>query len=152
MVFVRRALRPDLDAAARLFSGYLAFYGRSHSAEAARAFVADRLAAGDSLVYLAFDGDDHGTAVGIAQIYPTFSSLSLAPAWVLNDLFVDPKARGTGAGRELLRTVAREAAEAGAAYVALETADDNVPAQRLYEAEGFVRETGFRHYARSTRP
>jgi ribosomal protein S18 acetylase RimI-like enzyme len=149
MVVVRRAHPDDVAAAAALFSGYLAFYERDHSVAAARSFVSDRLAAGDSLIYLAFDGD---TPVGLAQVYPTFSSLSLAPAWVLNDLFVDPQARGTGAGRALLRTVCRDAADADAAYVGLETADDNLTAQRLYESEGFVRETGFRHYVRPTGP
>jgi ribosomal protein S18 acetylase RimI-like enzyme len=83
-------------------------------------------------------------------VYPTFSSLSLARSWVLNDLFVDPTARGTGAGRALLRVVNASAAQAGAAYVALETAEDNHRAQGLYEVEGFTAETGYRHYTRPT--
>ena len=69
-----------------------------------------------------------------------FSSLSLRPAWVLNDLYVAPSGRRTGAGRALLREVLRRAREAGVSGVQLETAYDNTVAQGLYEAEGFVRE------------
>ncbi|MET4095796.1 GNAT family N-acetyltransferase [Arthrobacter sp. UYCu712] len=134
-------------AALKLFQGYLSFYSQDHSSEAGRQFVQDRLTAGDSLIYLAF-ADEY--PVGVAQVYPTFSSLSLARSWVLNDLFVDSAARGSGVGRALLRTITAEAAAAGAVNVALETAGDNSRAQGLYESEGFVAETDFRHYSRPT--
>lgn len=147
MVSIRRALVTDLADATRLFEGYLHFYERDHPREAVQGFISDRLTAQDSLIFLAFQD---GTAVGIAQVYPSFSSLSLSPSWVLNDLFVLPEARGTGAGRHLLQRVCAEAGEAGAAYVALETAEDNTRAQRLYQSEGFTQETGFRHYSRAT--
>lgn len=147
MVTIHRATAAHLPEATRLFEGYLAFYERSAPSGAAGAFLARRLEEGNSVTFLAYEDDE---AVGFAQVYPTFSSLSLTKAWVLNDLFVAPSARGTGAGRALLRAVVAEASEAGAAYVALETAYDNVRAQGLYESEGFEPEAGFRHYARST--
>ncbi|MFE2327576.1 GNAT family N-acetyltransferase, partial [Streptomyces sp. NPDC059385] len=78
--------------------------------------------------------------VGFAQVYRAFSSLSMDTAWILNDLYVAPEGRRTGAGRALLREVLRRAREAGVTGVQLETAYDNTVAQGLYEAEGFVRE------------
>lgn len=69
-----------------------------------------------------------------------FSSLAMKPAWLLGDLYVAPAGRRTGAGRALLREVLRRAREAGVSGVQLETAYDNLVAQGLYEAEGFVRE------------
>lgn len=129
----------DIETAAALFRGYLDFYEVDPGdPDAPRAFLAERIAKDESLVLLA-EVPDAGT-VGFAQVYRTFSSLSLRPAWVLNDLYVAPSGRRTGAGRALLREVVRRAAEAGVSGVQLETAYDNVVAQGLYEAEGFVRE------------
>ncbi|MFJ8161627.1 GNAT family N-acetyltransferase [Streptomyces sp. NPDC096136] len=141
---VRVAGEADLDVAAELFRGYLDFYevdvedpGRP------REFLAERIAKDESLVLLA-EVAGAGT-VGFAQVYRTFSSLTLRPAWVLNDLYVAPSGRRTGAGRALLREVLERAREAGVAGVQLETAYDNHVAQGLYESEGFVRE-GFHLY------
>lgn len=143
-VAVRTAGEADLDLAAELFRGYLEFYEVDvKDAERPRAFLAERLAKDESLVLLA-DVPGAGT-VGFAQVYRTFSSLSMRPVWVLGDLYVAPSGRRTGAGRALLHEVLRRAREAGVAGVQLETAYDNTVAQGLYEAEGFVRE-GFHVY------
>ncbi|WP_327362027.1 GNAT family N-acetyltransferase [Streptomyces sp. NBC_01296] len=129
----------DVDVAAALFRGYLDFYEvKVEDPDRPRAFLAQRIRAGESLVLLA-DVPGAGT-VGFAQVYRTFSSLALRPVWILSDLYVDPSGRRTGAGRALLRDVLRRAREAGAAGVQLETAYDNRVAQSLYEAEGFERD------------
>ncbi|MBT2456346.1 GNAT family N-acetyltransferase [Streptomyces sp. ISL-86] len=138
-VVLRAAGEGDIEAAAALFRGYLDFYGVAvDDPDRPRAFLADRIRGGESLVLLA-DVPEAGT-VGFAQVYRTFSSLSMQPAWILNDLYVAPSGRRTGAGRALLREVLRRAGEAGVAGVQLETAYDNHIAQGLYESEGFERE------------
>jgi len=142
--FVRPSTAADLDDVARLFRGYLEFYGRPADPAATREFLAARLGDGDSVVLVAEVG---GTVVGFAQCYPTWSSLSLARAWVLNDLFVDPAGRGSGAGRALVRGVLAAARDAGAVSVSLETAATNRAAQALYVAEGFTRDDEFWAYS-----
>ncbi|MFJ6758959.1 GNAT family N-acetyltransferase [Streptomyces sp. NPDC091273] len=138
-VAVRAAGEADLDTAAALFRGYLDFYEVDlEDPDGPRAFLAERIAKDESLVLLA-EVPGLGT-VGFAQVYRAFSSLTLSTAWVLNDLYVAPVGRRTGAGRALLREVLRRAREAGVSGVQLETAYDNTVAQGLYEAEGFVRE------------
>ncbi|WP_183066623.1 GNAT family N-acetyltransferase [Streptomyces sp. gCLA4] len=138
-VVVRVAGAADVEAAAALFRGNLDFYEvEVGDPDAPRAFLAERIAKDESLVLLA-DAPGSGT-VGFAQVYRAFSSLSLTTAWILNDLYVAPSGRRTGAGRALLREVLRRAREAGVSCVQLETAYDNTVAQGLYEAEGFVRE------------
>ena len=140
---VRRASLAELDAATHLFEGYQAFYGREHPEGAVRAFLAKRLERGDSVVLLAWRD---GEAVGFAQLYPSFASLSLAPSWILNDLFVAPAARGGGVARALMNSV-RQAAEAnGAAEVFLQTANDNAPARALYESLGYARDAHYLVY------
>ncbi len=143
---VRRATEHDLPVVVELFTGYLSFYEIAAPAERVSAFLADRLRRGDSVLLLA---EADGSAVGFAQVFPTLSSLDLAPLWTLADLFVVPAARGTGVGRTLLRAVCDRATAAGAASVALETAHTNVAAQALYESEGFDRDTVYRVYSRS---
>ncbi|MFE6906903.1 GNAT family N-acetyltransferase [Streptomyces erythrochromogenes] len=138
-VAVRVAGEADVETAAALFRGYLDFYEVDVAdPDGPRAFLAERIAKDESLVLLA-DVPGSGT-VGFAQVYRAFSSLTLSTAWILNDLYVAPAGRRTGAGRALLREVLRRARAAGVAGVQLETAYDNTVAQGLYEAEGFVRE------------
>ena len=134
-VRVRRATVRDVDALAPLFRGYRAFYGQEPGGEAA--FLAARLEAGESRVWVA-EADDPATAVGWVQVYPTFSSVRLRPAWVLNDLFVAPEWRGRGVAGALMQAAEDEARDAGVAYVELETAPDNVAARSLYEARGWT--------------
>ncbi|RSS53625.1 GNAT family N-acetyltransferase [Streptomyces sp. WAC07061] len=137
---LRVAGEADLDTAAELFRGYLDFYEVKVQDDGAPGeFLAERIAKGESLVLLADAPGIPGT-VGFAQVYQAFSSLTLRTAWILNDLYVAPAGRRTGAGRALLREVLRRAREAGVAGVQLETAYDNLVAQGLYESEGFVRE------------
>lgn len=143
-VVVRAAGEADLDVAAELFRGYLDFYDVApEDPGRPREFLAERIAKDESLVLLA-DVEGAGT-VGFAQVYRGFSSLALRPAWVLNDLYVTPSGRRTGAGRALLREVLERARRAGVSGVQLETAYDNQVAQGLYESEGFERE-GFHVY------
>ncbi|MFC9294420.1 GNAT family N-acetyltransferase [Streptomyces sp. NPDC057011] len=138
-VAVRTAGEADLDVAAELFRGYLDFYEVDvEDPQGPCAFLAERIRKDESLVLLA-EVPGAGT-VGFAQVYRAFSSLTLSTAWILNDLYVAPSGRRTGAGRALLREVLRRAREAGVSGVQLETAYDNRVAQGLYEAEGFVRE------------
>jgi ribosomal protein S18 acetylase RimI-like enzyme len=141
---VRRAQAADLDAAARLFSGYLRFYNKDVPPAQARAFVAERLAKQDSVFLLAELAD--GGTIGFTQLYPAFASLSLAPSWILNDLYVDPAARGHGAGEALMQAARALAIGNGAAELMLQTARDNVVAQRLYERLGWKRDDEFLVY------
>jgi GNAT superfamily N-acetyltransferase len=142
-VAIRRAGSADLDAAVRLFSGYLRFYEKAVVDAAVRDFIAQRLARLDSVFYLA---EIDGEPVGFTQLYPAFASLSLAPSWILNDLYVDPSARGRGVGEALMAAARELAISTGAAELMLQTARTNATAQRLYEKLGWVRDDEFLVY------
>ena len=66
--------------------------------------------------------------------------------WFLNDLFVDPNARRSGTGRQLMKAAAEFALNSGAARLELATAKDNLPAKTLYESEGYRMDEQFDHY------
>jgi ribosomal protein S18 acetylase RimI-like enzyme len=139
---IARASAEDASEVAPLFDAYRQFYREPPDPEGSLAFLAERLARGESVVFLA---RERGTAVGFVQLYPTFSSTRGRRLWVLNDLFVVPSARGRGVGARLLERAKELARASKAVGVTLETAVDN-PAQRLYESLGWKRDREFLHY------
>ena len=141
-VRIERAQLEDLDALVPLFAAYRRFYGRDDDPRA-RPFLATRLARDESVVFLAWLA---GEAVGFTQLYPCFASVSLGRMFVLYDLFVTPPARRCGTGAALLRAAVRYAGEQGAVELMLQTATGNLPAQCLYEREGWVRDDEFYVY------
>jgi GNAT superfamily N-acetyltransferase len=140
---IRAALPADLDVVVPLFDAYRVFYRAPSDPGAARRFLGDRLAAGDSRIFLAFRD---GKAVGFTQLYPSFSSLSMRRLWILNDLFVAPEARRAGAGRALMAAADAFARADGAKGLALATQNGNATAQALYAKMGYRRDEEFRHY------
>ncbi len=144
-ITVARAALDDLDALAPLFDAYRVFYGRASDRALARAFLQERLQRDESVIFIACGVA--GDALGFTQLYPSFSSVSARRIWVLNDLFVAPAVRRGGVARALMERARAFAAETGALRLVLETAEDNRPAQALYEWLGYARESGTRHYS-----
>lgn len=138
-----QATRNDLDALTELFDLYRIFYQQTSDLDGARAFLNDRLNNEESVVFMAFDDNN---PIGFVQLYPSFSSVSMKPTWVLNDLYVKETGRGKGFGEKLIRAAIAFAEEAGAKGVLLETAQDNVTAQRLYEKIGFAKESNYIYF------
>ncbi|MFZ0139834.1 MAG: GNAT family N-acetyltransferase [Aeromicrobium sp.] len=133
----------DVDAAAPLFAAYREFYGEPHDLEASSAFLTERLERDESVLLLARDGD---RCVGLVQVYPAFSLTVLAPIWILNDLYVDDGARGSGVVDQLLTATAELAKEAGCVAIELATQHSNTRAQAVYARHGYVLDEEFRHY------
>ena len=146
-VRLRRATTADVGLVAPLFALYREFYEQPYDEQVAAAFLRERLERRESVVLLA--EEEHSGAVGFVQLYPGFSSVSVAPAWTLGDLYVAPGSRGTGVASLLLEGAEVLAREAGATSLILETAHDNHVAQRLYERHGYRVEDHYRHYEKA---
>ena len=145
---VTRAEIADVGEAAPLFAAYREFYGEPHDIEASTTFLTERIERGESILMLA---RDDGRCVGLVQVYPAFSSTALAPIWILNDLFVDEAARGSGVVDQLLTTTAALAQEAGCVAIELATQHTNTRAQAVYARHGYVVDEEFRHYEKPLR-
>jgi GNAT superfamily N-acetyltransferase len=141
-VNIERAELRHIDEIAPLFDAYRRFYGCADDPRA-RSFLIERLARHESVVFVA---RLQGAAIGFTQLYPCFASVSLARMFVLYDLFVAPQARRHGAAAALLRAGVDYAAGEGASQLMLQTGIANLPAQRLYEREGWVRDNDFYVY------
>ena len=144
MTSIRRATLADLDAIAPLFDAYRGFYGQASDPGRARDWLHERMQRNESVVLVAEDAA--GVAVGFSQLYPMFSSVRTARTWILNDLFVAPEARGGGAARALMLAARQLGEDTGAAELFLQTAHDNLAAQRLCESLGWTLDEQFRVY------
>ncbi|MGH9584498.1 MAG: GNAT family N-acetyltransferase [Bryobacteraceae bacterium] len=90
--------------------------------------------------------------MGFKHLFPSFSSLSAARIFILNDLFVRPEARRTGVASSLLTAAASFGRAAGAVRLTLSTEVTNEAAQALYETEGWTRQTDFYVYTLNLAP
>ena len=138
MITVRQATIDDVDLIAPLFNEYRVFYQQVSNVEAAKKFLQERLMRNESVIFLALDENE---AVGFTQLYPVFSSVSMRKAWLLNDLFVHASARGKGAGSLLLEAAKQLGRETDSKFLMLQTQNDNHGAQKLYDTNGWKRQT-----------
>ena len=139
-ITIRQAVLSDLEALAPLLDSYRQFYGRASDTHAAREFLLARFNHGESVLFIALEG---GNPVGFTQLYPSFSSVSLARTFVLNDLFVIERARKKGLGSKLMSAAVEFAGTLGAVRVSLSTATTNETAQALYQSAGWKRDEQF---------
>jgi len=139
-ISTRLADAGDLQAVAALFDGYRQFYGNAPDIEGATAFIAARFRSGDSVIIVAESG---GQVVGFTQLYPSFTSVGMAPIMILNDLFVAQERRGAGVAEALLEAAGDFARQGGAVRLSLSTQIENQPAQALYEKTGWTRDEQF---------
>lgn len=142
-MFIQRATITELEPMTELFDLYRRFYQQESDLEGAKQFLRERISKDQSVAFISFEGDE---PLGFVQLYPSFSSVSMKPSWILNDLYVKKETRGRGIGENLLQTAIQFAAETGAKGLFLETANDNENAQRLYEKIGFKKEANYFYY------
>jgi ribosomal protein S18 acetylase RimI-like enzyme len=140
MITIRKAALQDLDELTILFDAYRTFYKQPGNPEAAKEFLKERLLHNESVILLAFNASQ---VIGFTQLYPIFSSVSLKKAWLLNDLYVHPAARRSGAAEALLNSARDHGIATCAKWLLLETARDNFPAQSLYTKNGWIRTEDF---------
>jgi len=158
---IRQADLADLQEVGRLFNEYRMFYNQNANIEAACQYIKERMERHESVILVAKTDveSDHRTdesndkplsnglnCTGFVQLYPSFSSVSMGPIWVLNDLFVHPDYRQQGIARKLLQATKRLASERGVLRISLSTAISNKQAQALYESEGYAQDTKFMYY------
>jgi GNAT superfamily N-acetyltransferase len=119
-----------------LFDAYRQFYKQVADLNGAKIFLSERINNNESAIFIATEGKD---AVGFVQLYPIFSSVSMKRAWLLNDLFVATSARKKGVAALLLDAAKSHGRATDAKWLLLQTTQDNLPAQTLYEKNGWKK-------------
>ncbi len=137
---IRYATITDLDAIAFLFDQYRVFYQQATDIKNAALFLKERIEKNESVILVA---EENNRPVGFTQLYPIFSSVSMRRAWLLNDLFVIKEYRGKGIAGALLDAAKEHARCTGAKWLLLQTGQENISAQRLYQKQGWQKESDF---------
>lgn len=81
-------------------------------------------------------GEVDGIARGFALFFHNFSTFEGRPGIYLEDLFVEPEARGSGLGKKLLAALARIAVDRDCARLEWSVLDWNEPAIAFYRSLG----------------
>jgi len=139
-VHVRSVAMADIDELTRLFDGYRMFYEQTSDLDLARSFLKNRIEKDESRIFVGDNGD--GSCCGFTQLFPSFSSVSALPIWILNDLYVENSARKQGVGRLLMNKARDFALETDSKGILLETATTNINAQALYESLRYKKNLG----------
>jgi GNAT superfamily N-acetyltransferase len=137
-----RPLGPeDREAWSALWRGYLDFYD-TRLPDATYDATWSRLLAGQELHGLAAWTDDRMVGITHYMFHPT--CWDTRPLCYLQDLFVEPDTRGTGAGRALIEAVGEAARARNALRVYWMTQAGNTVARQLYDR--LARHAGFIRY------
>ncbi|HWJ88568.1 MAG TPA: GNAT family N-acetyltransferase [Pelagibacterium sp.] len=99
--------------------------------------IADSLFGADPKVFCEIAELD-GKPVGFALWFYTFSTFQGRHGIWLEDIYVEPEARGNGIGKALLVDLARRCRDEGLGRLGWWVLDWNEPAIRFYKAQGAV--------------
>jgi GNAT superfamily N-acetyltransferase len=127
-----------------LWHGYLTFYESTVAPDVTETTFARLLDPAEPMFALV--AELNGALIGMTQCVLHRSTWTRGPYCYLNDLFVSPDARGTGAGRALIEAVYARASERGAERVYWLTHETNTTARQLYDR--IATRTGFIQYRR----
>ena len=128
---IRVAQQRDEQSWRELWAGYIKFY----RAEVTEEVTANtwRLIFDPASKVKALVAEKEGKVIGLCNYLFHDSTWSTKPICYLQDLFVDPAARGSGAAKKLILACEEKAKEAGAFRLYWQTQEFNGPARSLYD-------------------
>ena len=132
---IRPAARDDVAAIVRLIHGLAEFEKLTHLVQVTPESLTPHLF-GERPVAEALVAERAGRIVAFALFFTNFSTFLALPGLYLEDLFVEPEARGQGIGQALLEHLARLAASRGCGRFEWSVLDWNEGAIRFYQRMG----------------
>lgn len=132
---IRRGTKRDVPTILRLIRGLAEYERLAHEVEASAARVRAH-GFGRRRYFETLICRRGGRPVGFALYFFTYSTFLARPTLYLEDLFVLPEERGNGAGRALLRALARIAVRRGCGRLEWTVLDWNRPAIGFYRRLG----------------
>jgi GNAT superfamily N-acetyltransferase len=130
---IRSAVAADLDLIIG-FIGALAVYEKLADAVRLDRTLLGCHLFGDKPMAEVIIGEINGHPRGFALFFHNFSTFEGKPGIYLEDLFVEPEARGSGLGTALLARLAQLAMERGCARLEWSVLDWNAPSIAFYKA------------------
>ena len=145
-VKIKRVNMDDVHLVVEMFDKYRIFYKQASNIPVAEKFLKERLLQNESVIFLAYHDEDGSVhPIGFTQLFPKLSSVMVKKNWHIGDLYTEQEYRKLGIGNELLKTAIAFAEKEDADFVSLNTAKDNLTAQRVYDKFGFVKQEHLPH-------
>ena len=135
VLVIRRGTERDVPTILKLIRGLADYERLAHEMEATAARVRAH-GFGRRRYFETIICRRGGKPVGFALYFFTYSTFLARPTLYLEDLFVLPEERGTGAGKALLRALARIAVRRGCGRLEWAVLDWNRPAIGFYKRLG----------------
>ena len=129
---IRAITASDRPEWGRMFTAYLTFYETSRPKEVYDSSFA-RLLSGEDTEFKGLIALKSGQAIGFTHYLFHRHMWSIENTCYLQDLYVDPARRGTGAGRALIEAVHSEAVKKGETGTYWLTQEFNTTARQLYD-------------------
>lgn len=133
----------DLDRLVPLFDSYRQHFKQASDPEAIKQYLQQRIEADEAIIYLAQSQEDlHGFVV----LYPSFSSIGLAPIWILNDFYLKSGNQKRLMAKELLDRIGADCKEQGGIRIEVNTRKENHKLHKLYKDYGFEKDYKYDYY------
>jgi len=133
---IRLATENDIEQLAQIIKQYRKFYGvTSQDILSIKEFISERIAKSESKIFIAVD-ESTNIIVGFIQLYPSFSTVSLKPQWILNDFYVQESVRRKGVGTSLMNAVIEHFKDKAKGFI-LVTDKSNAIAKQFYNRNGW---------------
>lgn len=141
---IRKCREDDITQLAVLFDMYRVFYKKNSDIEGATFFLRTLILNNASTIFIAVNSSN--IIIGFVQLYPLYSSTRMKSLLLLNDLFVSPDYRGKGISKLLIEDVKKYCVEVSSCALILETAKNNIAANRLYKSTSFMLDEEHNYY------
>jgi len=137
-VTVRRVRPDDVPTVLRLVRELAAYEKAEHEALMTEEQLSAALFGDAPALFGHVAVAEDGQVAGLALWFLSFSTWRGTHGVYLEDLYVSPEHRGSGLGRELLRTLAQECVDRGFSRLEWTVLDWNTPSIEFYRAAGAV--------------
>jgi GNAT superfamily N-acetyltransferase len=142
-LMIRQATIQDLPKIVPIFDSYREYFKQQRNPSEVEGFLFEKFQHFESVIFIA---EQHDEVIGFAQLYPTFSSLTLQRVWILNDFFISEAYRNFGVGKQLFAKVKEFTMLTNSKGIELSVEHINKTAWQFWEREGFKKDEDFRYY------
>ncbi|MDQ0219278.1 GNAT family N-acetyltransferase [Peribacillus cavernae] len=142
-LIIRQATIQDLPKIVPIFDSYREYFKQQRNPVEAERYLFERFEHLESVIFIA---EQNSEVIGFAQLYPTFSSLTLQRVWLLNDFFISEDYRDSGVGKQLFVKVKEFTLLTNSKGIELSVEHINKKAWGFWERQGFKMDDEFRYY------
>lgn len=143
MVIIKECELEHVDELVPAFDSYRQRFKQSSNLDGVQAFLQQRVANKDARILIAIE---NMKMTGFALLYPSFSSIGMAPILVLNDFYVFAGNSKRETALALLDGAVELCSENSAIRIEVTTRKENHRLHALYRDYGFEKDYKYDHY------